>query len=345
MKLEHGGNISAAAQRFGIPVERWIDLSTGISPWCWPVPVVPQHVWQTLPYPDNHLESLAAQYYGCDSAAILAVPGSQYALQHTPGLLRRGSVALPQRGYAEHRAASLRAGHRVVEYRDAAALVELVGAGNVDHALVINPNNPTAELLPVSQLQALHERLADSGGWLVVDEAFADVSRADSLAPLCPAAGLIVYRSLGKFFGLAGVRLGFLLAPRSLSARLDESMPPWSVSHPARWIGAAALADHAWQEQQQHRLQRGTQQWLQVLRESVPGLQFRATDLFVSGSGDAAYCEALFQALGRRAVLLRLFEPIAGYSVLRFGLPLPDIVAEVAQLIRDAVEECECELS
>lgn len=345
MKLEHGGNISAAAQRFGIPEERWIDLSTGISPWCWPVPDVPQHVWQTLPYPDNQLESLAAQYYGCDAAAILAVPGSQYALQYTPGLLPRGLVALPQRGYAEHRAAWQRAGHRVVEYRDAAALVELVSAGSVDHALVINPNNPTAELIPAQQLQALHHCLAGSGGWLVVDEAFGDVSRCESLASLCPAPGLIVYRSLGKFFGLAGVRLGFLLAPHSLSARLDETMPPWSVSHPARWIGAAALADKAWQEQQQHRLQRGAQQWQQVLQASVPGLRFNSTDLFVSGSGETAYCDALFQAVGRRGVLLRLFEPIAGYSVLRFGLPLPEILAEVAQLIREAVEECECELS
>ncbi|CAA0101939.1 Threonine-phosphate decarboxylase [Halioglobus japonicus] len=344
MNLEHGGNISAAAQRFGIPEERWIDLSTGISPWSWPVPAVPEHVWQALPYSDKQLEFAAAQYYGCDPSAVLAVPGSQYALQHTPALLRKGRVAIPQRGYAEHRAAWQRAGHAIVGYNDAAALVELVQAGSVDHALVINPNNPTAELMSARQLQELHQHLCARGGWLVVDEAFGDVSRSESLASLCPASGLIVYRSVGKFFGLAGIRLGFLLAPPSLGAQVASLMPPWCLSHPARWVGEAALRDTTWHVMQQRRLRTAAQQWLECLQASVPALQFVATDLFASGSGDAAYCEALFQALGRRAVLLRLFERIEGYSVLRFGLPLSGSFTHVAQSIREAVEECECDL-
>ncbi len=342
MSLEHGGNINAAARRFGIPVQRWMDLSTGISPWSWPVPLVPQHIWQTLPYPDGELESAAADYYCCDRAAILGVPGSQYALQHIPALLRRGRVAIPRRGYAEHRLAWRQAGHQVVEYVDGAMLHDLVLAGRVDHALVINPNNPTAELLSSQQLQETHQRLGASGGWLVVDEAFADTGQDTSLASLCPVPGLIVYRSVGKFFGLAGIRLGFLLAPASLCAQLQSAMPPWSLSHPARWIGAAALRDRAWQEQQRQRLQRAGRQWLQFLRDAVPRLRFAATDLFASGAGEAAYCEALFQALARRAVLSRHFEAIAGYSVLRFGLP-PAGVENVARLLREAVEECECE--
>ena len=344
MTLDHGGNIPAAAQRFNIPVERWIDLSTGISPWSWPVPPVPQSVWQTLPYSDDQLERAAAGYYGCNRDAILAVPGSQYALQHTPALLRKGRVAIPQRGYAEHRLAWQRAGHQVVEYADAAVLQELVLGGSVDHALVINPNNPTAELLSALHLLDMHQRLRASGGWLVVDEAFADVCPAVSLASHCPEPGLIVYRSVGKFFGLAGIRLGFLLAPTSLCSQMQSAMPPWSLSHPARWIGAAALQDTAWQAMQRLQLHRAAQQWLQTLQESVPGLQFSATDLFASGSGDAAYCEALFQALGRRGVLARIFEAVEGYSVLRFGLPPPDSVEHLTQLIREAVEECECEL-
>jgi cobalamin biosynthetic protein CobC len=139
--------------------------------------------------------------------------------------------------------------------------------------------------------------------------------------------------------------LGFLLAPTSLCVQMQSTMPPWSPSHPARWIGAAALQDNAWQVMQLEQLQLAAQQWLQILRESVPGLQFVATDLFASGSGDAAYCEALFCALGRRGLLARIFEAIEGYSVLRFGLPLPDSFEHVRQLIREAVEECECELS
>ena len=344
MDLVHGGNVSAAAQRFNIPVARWVDLSTGISPWSWPVPIVPQQVWQTLPYSDDQLESAAAVYYGCDRAAILAVPGSQYALQYTPAMLRTGTVAMPQRGYAEHRAAWQRAGHRIVEYSDGAALLALVMAGTVDHVLVINPNNPTAEELSAQYLQDLHQRLRGNDGWLVVDEAFADASRSVSLAALCPSPGLIVYRSVGKFFGLAGIRLGFLLAPTSVCAKMQSSMPPWSLSHPARWIGAAALRDVDWQSMQEIRLQQHAEQWLQSLREAVPRLSFSATALFATGSGSAAYCEALYKAMGRRAVLLRLFEPIEGHNALRIGLPLPAIRERVAQLIQEAVEECECEM-
>lgn len=338
--LEHGGNLPAASRRFDIPLDQWMDLSTGISPWSWPVPALPQHVWQSLPYADEKLEAAAARYYGCDRAGILAVPGSQYALQHTPALLRTGTVAMPVRGYAEHRAAWQRAGHRIVEYRDGEALRHLVETGAVDHALVINPNNPTGEMVAAQRLQRLHERLRERDGWLVVDEAFADVTPGISLASRCPAQGLIVYRSAGKFFGLAGLRLGFMLAPRSLLEQLHAAMPPWLLSHPARWIGTVALSDQAWQVQQRARLMQGAEQWLRGLRAAVPALAFTGTSLFVSGVGDAAYCEALYASLARRAVLLRLFESIAGQRILRVGLPLPDTRGLILHLLGEAVEEC-----
>lgn len=306
------------------------------------MPILPQRVWQALPYADDALEAAAAVYYGCRREAILAVPGSQYALQFTPTLLRKGKVAMPQRGYAEHRAAWQAAGHQVIDYTDGAALHELVIASKVDHALVINPNNPTGEVLSVPQLQDLHQRLHRSGGWLVVDEAFMDAAGHDGLAPLCPAAGLIVYRSLGKFFGLAGVRLGFLLAQPELCEQLAAIMPPWLVSHPARWIGAAALGDRQWQVEQQRRLVQSAKAWQHLLGELLPDLSFTGTCLFASAEGDAIYCEALYHALGRRGVLLRLFEAVEGRRLLRFGLPLPTARERVVRLIRESVEECKC---
>tara|TARA_R110002124_G_scaffold19440_1_gene77967 strand:- start:10720 stop:11757 length:1038 start_codon:yes stop_codon:yes gene_type:complete len=340
--LEHGGNITAAARRFNIPAAHWMDLSTGISPWSWPVPAVPQQVWQELPYPDGQLETAAARYYGCDRAALVAVPGSQYALQYTPALLPAGDVAIPQRGYAEHRVAWHSAGHRIVEYTDSAALHTLVMTGSVNHALVINPNNPTAEIIPARQLLDLHLQLQRRGGWLVVDEAFADVCAGNSLAAVCPRPGLVVYRSLGKFFGLAGIRLGFLLAPEDVCTGMQALMPPWSLSHPARWIGEVALRDRQWQSMQLARLQQASGQWLQILRDCAPRMHFFATPLFVTGQGATDYCEALYQAMGRRAVLLRVFESVEGCSLLRFGLPLQADREHIAQLIREAVEECEC---
>jgi cobalamin biosynthetic protein CobC len=342
MDLEHGGNVRAAAEQFNLPLEHWVDLSTGISPWSWPVPAIPTSVWRTLPEADQQLELAAAQYYGCAPEAVLAVPGSQFSLQFTPALLTRGKVAMPQRGYAEHRLAWIKAGHQIIDYVDIAELEKLVAGAAVDHALVINPNNPTGELVPHQQLVDLGQRLNQSEGYLVVDEAFADPCPEISLATLCPQQGLIVYRSVGKFFGLAGLRLGFMLAQPSLCRKLASNMPPWLLSHPARWIGLAALSDRRWQIEQRRRLEDTAVQWLPKLQALIPQLQFSGTALFTSGFGDPDFCRGLYQAMGRRALLIRLIEECNGQGMVRFGLPLPADREKVERLIIESVEECKC---
>lgn len=342
MALEHGGNIAAAAQRFNIPQEHWLDLSTGISPWSWSVPELPLSVWRNLPQMDGQLERTAAGFYRCGAQGIVAVPGSQYALQFAPGLLPPATVAMPLRGYAEHRRAWAAAGHRLVDYRDGESLLKLVQEAAVDHAVIINPNNPSCELLSRSWLEGLLQRLQDNGGWLVVDEAFGDASPEYSLAPLCPTPGLIVYRSLGKFFGLAGIRLGFMLAPDFLCEQLAARMPPWLLAHPARWIGARALADTGWHSEQRARLETAAARWQRTLQESVPHLAFAGTTLFVTGRGAPDYCRALYLALARRAVLARLFDASDGYGLLRFGLPHPDEWDRATQSIQESAEECAC---
>jgi len=340
--LEHGGRLELAVREYEIPREAWIDLSTGISPSSWPVPTVPGSVWQRLPEEDGALESAAADYYGCEITALLPVPGSQYALQYAPGLLPVGRVAMPQRGYTEHRCAWAAAGHSVVEYTDWTSLQALLRAEQVDHVLLINPNNPSAEQVSREHLELLHRRLQSAGGFLVVDEAFADVKPEVSLAPLCPAPGLIVYRSVGKFFGLAGIRLGFLLAEARVCRKLQAQMPPWSLSHPARWIGEAALADRRWQLEQRTRLVRASQAWFALLQGAIADLEFRATALFATGAGDWDHCDRLYRALARRAVLTRPFEDIAGQGMLRFGLPPRARWQETACSIQEAVRECGC---
>ncbi len=340
--LEHGGDLCGAAARFRIPVEQWIDISTGISPWSWPVPAIPPSVWRNLPQADEQLERAAAGYYRCSRESLLAVPGSQYALQFTPALLPRGRVAMPTRGYAEHRLAWRTAGHQIVDYHDRAVLANLVNDAAVEHAVVINPNNPTGELLPRQSLEALHRQLQENGGWLVLDEAFVDASPQESLAPLCPAPGLIVYRSIGKFFGLAGIRLGFLLAPPALCHELATRMPPWLVSQAARWIGERALADNNWQDVQRNRLGTTATQWRRALQGRVPALEFTGTALFATGAGATGYCRALYLALARRAVLVRLIDDSNGHSMLRFGLPAPEEFERTLRLIHEAAEECAC---
>ena len=333
--VKHGGDLDAASRKFGIAEGQWLDLSTGISPWSWPVPAIPESVWRRLPGSGSALQQAAADYYGCAPGAVLPVAGSQIAIQQLPQLFTGAVVAIPNRGYAEHRHAWRQAGHRVRLYGSTGQLQQWVSQGEVSHAVVINPNNPTAGLLGREPLLALHRTLAGRGGVLLVDEAFMDVTPQHSLAPLCPLPGLVVLRSVGKFFGLAGIRLGFALATPALLASLKERLSPWMVSHPADWLGARALRDRDWQGLQVARLQQQSARWLRALQQQLPELTFSATALFASGFGDAELCRQCHGALARQGVWVRIFEPDQGRNALRFGLPAGgDMARAVAALER-----------
>jgi cobalamin biosynthetic protein CobC len=202
----HGGRLLEAARRYGIAPGDWLDLSTGLNPHGYRPPPVPAHAWARLPQDDDGLVAAACAYYGC--AELLPVPGSQAAIGLLPRLRPPGRVAVLAPMYAEHAHAWRRAGHAVTEL-PAASLTEAAG---FDVLVLANPNNPTGHCFEPRSLLAMHDRLPP-GGWLVVDEAFVDATPAASLAGHGARPGLIVLRSLGKLFGLAGARVGFVLAP------------------------------------------------------------------------------------------------------------------------------------
>lgn len=310
---DHGGRLHRAAARWGIPVADWLDLSTGINPHGYPVPAIPERVWQRLPEDDDGLAEVARHWLGLPTAAdCLPVAGSQAALQTLPLLRRPGRVGVPAPGYQEHAAAWQRAGHRVVPLsadQVPAALPDL------DALVWIHPNNPTGSVLNTDTLLRWHRALADRNGWLVVDEAFIEASPAPSLAPRLGAPGLVVLRSLGKFFGLAGLRAGLMAGPTALCRALDQRLGPWALSHPARYVMATALADHHWQA--------ATRQRLRTDRQRLDAL-LRAHGLHPEGDSDLfAWCptadaDGLHQCLARQGVLTRLWPRPDG---LRLGLP------------------------
>lgn len=310
--LEHGGRLRAAAQRYGIPLADWLDLSTGIAPEPWPLPAIPLEVWARLPEDDDGLEAAACAAYGARHA--LAVAGSQAAIQTLPQLLPGGRVGVLAPSYAEHAQAWQRAGHELVRLSAAAIDAAL---DDLDALVLANPNNPTGERFAVAQLLDWHARLAARGGLLLVDEAFADCTPELSLAAHSDRPGLVVLRSFGKFFGLAGVRLGFVLAAPTLLARLREALGPWPVSGPARALGLQALGTG----QAGARRRRAAE--LQRQGAALAGL-LRAHDLPPAG-GTALFqwlpypdAAALHDFLARRGILVRLFNEPAS---LRFGLP------------------------
>lgn len=315
MALEHGGCLMTAAARWDIPVEEWLDLSTGISPYSWPVPPVPQTCWRRLPEAEDGLDREARRWAGAPrDAGCLPVPGTQAAIQWLPHLREISRVGVPVPGYLEHARCWAQAGHRVTALSPGqveAALPEL------DVLVWLNPNNPTGERFDPARLLAWHRCLAERGGWLVVDEAFIDPVPADSLAAETARPGLIVLRSLGKFFGLAGARAGMMLAAPVLCEALAARLGPWPMSHPARWLMGRALADQAWQDAQRRRLRRASQRLKALLAHSaLPA---------AGGTGLFQYCRLedsgrIFRGLAERGILVRQFDrPPA----LRFGLPGP----------------------
>ncbi|MBQ1784286.1 MAG: threonine-phosphate decarboxylase [Gammaproteobacteria bacterium] len=308
--IEHGGRLRQAAQEFGIPIGHWLDLSTGISPHSWPLRTLPEHCWQRLPEDNDGLELAAAGYYG--SPELLPVAGSQAAIQALPRLRPPCRVGVVSPGYAEHAAGWRAAGHQVELLHSADLEARLP---QLDVLVVINPNNPTGERFAPPVLLAWRAQLAARGGWLVVDEAFIDCTPASSLVPRCPLAGLIVLRSLGKFFGLAGARVGFVWAEAGLRRALAELLGPWAISGPARQLAMQALADQEWQHKTRLRLLNEGAQLAELLIRV--GLRPQGgTALYQWVTLPAA--ADLHRALARQAILVRLFTEPAS---LRFGLP------------------------
>lgn len=308
--LEHGGRLRKAALQYGIAEGDWLDLSSGLAPWPFPIPDIPLRAWARLPETDDGLEQAACEYYGAPH--VLPVAGSQAAIQLLPRLRRTGKVGVLSPCYAEHAEAWRRAGYIVREVLEQEVDFFLE---SLDVLVVVNPNNPTGLSLTPQRLLDWHARLAQRGGWLVVDEAFMDITPQLSLASQAHQVGLIVLRSFGKFFGLAGVRLGFVLAERNLLKLLAEQVGPWAVSGPTRVLGQVCLRDTVGHAQQRLRCESASQRLFDVLERH--GLRPQGgCGLFQWMITDRA--EQLHEFMAQRGILLRLF---VDNSSLRFGLP------------------------
>ena len=308
--LEHGGRLTLAATQYDTPLEEWLDLSTGINPNSWPPPPIPALLWSRLPEDDDELEQAARNYYGAET--ILPVAGSQAAIQVLPRLRQPCRVGVIHPGYAEHAHTWQCAGHHVLQI--AIDTVDNV-VQQLDVLVIINPNNPTGARFSVEQLLSWHQQLSSRGGWLVVDEAFMDATPEHSLVPFSSRADLIVLRSLGKFFGLAGARVGFVCAHSELLGQLKFLLGPWAVNAPARWIANKVLRDHIWQQAAREKLLSDGIRLHELLKQHglVPN---GGCALFQwIKTAQAAYLHDKFATQG---ILTRLFlEP----SSLRFGLP------------------------
>jgi cobalamin biosynthetic protein CobC len=313
-ELFHGGDLGAARRLFPGAPEPFIDLSTGINPYPYPVPRLAAELFARLPAPADMqaLARAAARAYGAPSGAhVVPVPGTQIGLPMVARLAPPGRAAVLTPGYAEHSRAAALAGHKVE------AVSRLDDCGDAALVIVANPNNPDGRLFARNDLLALAGDLRRRGGLLVIDEAFMDIARPGvSLAPDVAGGNVIVLRSFGKFFGLAGLRLGFAIAAPPLGREIAAALGPWAVSGPAIAVGTRALADTLWIERTCVRLGKSAQRLDAVLANIALPL-VGGTTLFRLVQSPAA--NALFRHLGEAGIWVRAFPENANW--LRFGLP------------------------
>ncbi len=313
--LHHGGQLINAAKQYSIPLELWLDLSTGINPHGWPLVQIPDKVFNRLPEEGDGLHQAAQEYYQAQS--LLAIPGSQSVIQLLPKLKSKCRVALPVVGYAEHQHAWQQAGHQV-DALNAKQIDE--NLEQYDVLVIINPNNPAADYYSPEQLLGWHRRLQKKAGWLVIDEAFIDSRPEFSVAAFAHQPGLIVLRSIGKFFGLAGIRSGFVIAQDTLLEKIHNALGPWAVSGPTRYITLKVLQDKNWHQFNIRRLKERAEKLRQLLLQyKLSNDEFsviKGTDLFQTLFCDDAI--ELHRELAKNAVFTRLLDNEQG---VRFGLP------------------------
>lgn len=311
---DHGGSLGRARALFPHAPQPWIDLSTGINPHSYPLFDLPATALTRLPEPSSagRLQAAAASAYGAPSPLHVALaPGTQILLPRVFSLVKPGRAAILGPTYAEHARTAALSGHSVDEVSDVSALADS------DLAIVVNPNNPDGRVVPRADLLALAETLRRRGGLLVIDEAFMDVGpQEESLCGDVGQGGIVVLRSFGKFFGLAGVRLGFAIASPDIAARLDAEFGPWSVSGQALEYGIRALDDHDWQAMMRERLASDAARLDSLLAaQGMPVSGGTSLFRYILTTGAAA----LFDALGEAGILVRNFAERP--HALRFGLP------------------------
>lgn len=227
-KRDHGGGLDAAAERFGGTRGDWIDLSTGINPVSYPLPALTGDSWTALPDRDaqNALIAAARRFWHVpDGAAVLATPGASAPIAMIPRLRAAAGVHIAPPTYNEHAAAFTSVGWHITETAPAHAQV------------VVHPNNPDGRVFCA---QDLHAPLR------IIDESFCDVMPDASLIAQTARRDTLILKSFGKFWGLAGLRLGFVIGGRDLVSELSTMLGPWPVAGPALEIGTRALEDTDW---------------------------------------------------------------------------------------------------
>ena len=307
--ITHGGDLTAATKEFGMPVRGWIDLSTGINPVNFPDLKLKDQLFHKLPTSGQttNLLKIASDFYQVStSMTIIASPGTQAVLQHMPRLYPKRKVAILSPTYSEYENTWSRFGNQIIR----AGNLQELKQGNI--AVVVNPNNPDGRRHQIEDLIELAEHVET----LILDETFCDHSSEVSIIPKLHSQNIIVLRSIGKFFGLAGLRLGFVISNANITDNIEKMLGPWAVSGPAIEIGTRALSDKPWIEKMDGILSMKSRELDNLLiRQNLKILG--KTVLFKLIENNNA--QFIYQTLAKSGILVRKFNGQKNW--LRIGLP------------------------
>ncbi|MFF6823566.1 Rv2231c family pyridoxal phosphate-dependent protein CobC [Streptomyces longwoodensis] len=228
-----------------------VDLAVNVragTPPPWLREVIAGSLASLAAYPDGRAARAAvAARHGLPTERVLLTAGAAEAFVLLARALpvRRPVVVHPQ--FTEPEAALRDAGHEVgrvlLRAEDGFRLDPGAVPEDADLVVIGNPTNPTSVLHPADLIAGL----ARPGRTLVVDEAFMDAvpGEREALAGRTDVPGLVVLRSLTKTWGLAGLRIGYVLAAPGTIAALERAQPLWPVSTPALAAAEACVSARA----------------------------------------------------------------------------------------------------
>lgn len=295
----HGGGLDAAVARYGGHRDDWIDLSTGINPHSWPIPPLSPECWTRLPdkvESDRLIEAARRHWKLPRQSEVVLASGVSSLIAKLPFIKQPGTVTIRQPTYGEFSFAFANAGWTSRE--------------NGDTQVIVHPNNPDGRLSGRETILARHRQLT------IIDESFCDTDPEFSHAELASHEGIIVLKGIGKFWGLAGVRLGFAVCTGPLAVRLRNLLGPWPVSGPALQIGLGSLSNEDWIIGTRKRLRRDAARLDALLVHH--GLRpVSGTSLFRLYR--VLNASAVHRSLARQRILSRIFDHSGNW--IRFGLP------------------------
>lgn len=332
--INHGGAIDAAAQRYGIPANEWLDLSTGINPVAYPVSPIDDVYWQRLPLAAEleQLKVAAKTYYDVPSVTqLVCAPGTQALIQNIPFWFRDqtddhaiADVHITGPTYGEHERCWTRAGHHCHVHETApkrryTQLQDILSTSKPGSVIVlVNPNNPDGGLFAPDDVANLAQLALARACWLLIDEAFMDCRPDHSVCSrIDQMPNTIILRSFGKFFGLAGVRLGFAVMASELAGDLGRRIGPWAVPGPTIAVGTQALQDAHWQQETRARLTSDGLRLDNLIARHSKLEPAGGTDLF--RYYDGTDCVRVADHLAQQGILIRLFDHDQNKA--RFGFP------------------------